>query len=470
MNEPPVLELTGIRKSFGPVQALRGAAFVLSAGEVHALLGENGAGKSTLLQIAFGLLAPDAGTVRLGGREVRLRSPREAREAGIGMVHQHFTTIGSLTVAENLALDRGRSVPAESPPGDGLMEGLELSALVAQLSVELRQRLEIAKALARRPRILLLDEPSAALAPSEIEELLTLARSFAQAGGAVAFVTHKLAEVFAVANRVTVLRDGAVTLTAPLAGQTLESLARAMLGEAEGWVHAQEPMDAVPGKPTAQAPIVVRIGSIAIRSGECVGVAAVQGNGQRELLRSIAGIGTPGQSAGIAVDGPVSFVPEDRTLEGLIPDFSVVENLVLGLDRDPRWARGSRIDWPAARRHAARVIAEFDIVASGPEVPVAKLSGGNQQKLVLARALEAAPRVLVAENPTRGLDFRATHFMQERLRAAARAGAAVLVYSSDLDEVLQLATRVLVVHQGAVREAPSGADRQTIGRLMLGAA
>jgi ABC-type uncharacterized transport system ATPase subunit len=466
MNEAPVLELRGITKSFGSVQALRGADLVLMAGEVHALLGENGAGKSTLLHIADGMMLQEKGQIRIHGREVVLGSPRDARANGIGMVHQHFTSIGTFTVAENLALAIGR---LGGGPAGRLLERVDLRAPVETLSVGLRQRIEIVKALSAGARVLLLDEPSAALAPSEVAELLVLVRQFARDGGAVALVTHKLPEVFTVADRVTVLRHGQVTLTAPVAGQDRDSLALAMIGKSESRkVGRSEAVPVEPSDfPTLPPSDAFRLGDIVLHPGELVGVAAVEGNGQRELLRELAGVGGPYPPAARA-EASFAFVPEDRSTEGLIPAMSLAENLVLGLDQDPRWARGPRLDWSAIRHHAKRLIDDYNIRAGGPDDPAATLSGGNQQKLVLARVLEGRPRMLVVENPTRGLDFRATAYVHERLREAARAGVCVVAYSSDLDEVLELGERIVVVHQGQVSEVPRGADRQTVGDLMLG--
>jgi simple sugar transport system ATP-binding protein len=465
MSDAPAIALAGIRKAFGPVQALRGADFVLAPGEVHALLGENGAGKSTLMHIAGGMIRPDTGTITISGEAVVLRSPREARARGLGMVHQHFTSIGALTVRENLALALGPKARTPAPIPDRLRAGLDPGAVAERLPVALRQRLEIVKALATGARALLLDEPTALLAPSEVEELLGFVREFARDGGSVALITHKLPEVFAAADRVTVLRQGAVAHAGPIAGETERSLAEAMIGGAPGELPGKAEAPAATGDGSG-APMV-RIGGLVIRSGEVVGIAAVEGNGQRELLRAIAGL--PGVTRrDVEVDGIVAFVPEDRTTEGLIPALTITENVVLGLQDDRRWARGIRLDWGAARRRAGELIEEFDIRAPGPDALAGTLSGGNQQKLVLARALEREPRVLVAENPTRGLDIRATEGVHRRLREAAGRGVAVIVHSTDLDEVLGLADRIFVVHRGRVSEAPQGAGRKEVGELMLG--
>ena len=472
MSGTPLLELRGIRKSFGPVRAVRGADFSLAAGEVHALVGENGAGKSTLMHIAGGMVPPDAGTIHVDGREVRLHSPRDARELGIGMVHQHFTSIAGLTVGENLALAAGRLDPSRDSGGTGwtaggvgarLMAGLPPNALVSGLSVAQRQRLEILKALATGARILLLDEPTALLTPAEVEELHGLIREFAGSGGAVALITHKLREVLGTSDRVTVLRRGIVTLRGATAEQTEQSLAQAMIG-VEG-VASSDERGGEQRDPLAALGVTVEIGEIELRAGELVGVAAVEGNGHRELLRAIAGLG---ELPGVRVTGAVALVPEDRTAEGLIGELSLAENLVLGLGTDPRWARGTRLDWSAARQRTTELIETFAIVAPGPDARAGTLSGGNQQKLLLARALERQPAVLVMENPTRGLDVRTTEEMHRRLRAAASAGVMVIVHSTDLDEVLALADRVLVVHRRRVAEAPRGADRRLVGEMMLG--
>jgi len=456
----PALELRGIVKAFGSVRALRGADFVLAPGEVHALLGENGAGKSTLLRIANGMLLPDGGTLQIGGITRSLRSPRDAQAAGVGMVHQHFTSIGALSIGENIALAVGRGGRrASAPVPKELLAGLASGARADTLSVALRQRLEIVKALATGARILLLDEPSAVLAPSEVEALLAQVRGFAAAGGSVALVTHKLGEVFAAADQVTVLRDGQTRFRGPVRETTASQLVAAMIGESSADLVdtvARAATRAPAGLPSGA--VVGTLGDVAIHRGELIGVAAIEGNGQRELMRHLA----------LASPAATALVPEDRTTEGLIPAMSLTENLVLGRSRDPRWSRGPWLDWSAAGARTSELMAGFGIRAAGPGAPAATLSGGNQQRLLLARALDGAPELLVAENPTRGLDVRATAEVHERLREAARRGIAVLVYSTDLDEVLLLGQRILVVHQGRVTEASPGADRRSIGNLMLG--
>ncbi len=481
------LELRGIVKRFGPVEALRGADFTLAPGEVHALLGENGAGKSTLMHVAYGLVRPDAGAMTVRGRTVLPNSPREARRLGLGMVHQHFTSIPAFTVAENVALSAGWAVrPKELR--DRVLDlmgrvGLTLDpdARAGVLTVAAKQRLEILKALAGDATILLLDEPTAVLAPPDAEELLRVVREFAGDGGAAVLITHKLDEALRAADRVTALRAGRVTLTGPAAAQTPDLLARAMIGSG-----APAPAPAARRRPGAGEPqplvrcemldllredgrgLALRGASLTIAAGELVGVAAVEGNGQRELLRTIAGLARPLRGR-LEVAAPVAFVPEDRTTEALIGELALTDNVVLGLGRGAPWVHRGRLDWKAARERTSSLIRRFGIRASGPDAPAGALSGGNQQKLVIARALELAPRVVIAENPTRGLDIHAADDVWRRLAAAAAGGAAVLVYSSDLDEVLERADRAVVVAKGAVTPARAGAGRAELGAMMLGA-
>jgi simple sugar transport system ATP-binding protein len=500
VTAPPALALRGIRKQFGSVQALRGADFTLMPGELHALLGENGAGKTTLMHVAYGLARPEAGSVAIAGTVVSVPSPRAARRLGVGMVHQHFTSVPALSVAENVALAAGWPVhpAALSKRVRALAERiglpLEPDTPAGRLSVGLKQRLEIVKALATDVRVLLLDEPTAVLAPGEAEELLRVVRAFTAGGGSAVLITHKLDEALAAADRVTVLRQGVVVHEGVVAGETRESLAAAMIGEGSRAEAAREearPLRVAQGDEAESAAagevasarilvrleelevprdtgygIAVRRATLVIRSGEIVGIAAVEGNGQRELLRAVAGRLHPLRGRR-EVAGPVGFIPEDRTTEGLIPTLSLTENVVLGSRADDPWIRRGRVDWRVARARTAALLTEYEVVAPGPDVLAATLSGGNQQKVVVARELARQPRVVVAENPTRGLDLRAAAAIHTRLRTAAAAGAAVLVYSSDLDEVLALAGRVLVASRGTLIEPPPGATRAQVGELMV---
>ncbi len=518
MNAPPALALRAIHKRFGSVQALRGADFTLMPGELHALLGENGAGKTTLMHVAYGLLRPDGGTIEVDGKARAIPSPRAARRLGIGMVHQHFTSVPALSVAENVALAAGW--PVRPGPLGGRVRALaeqvglplDPDAPAGRLSVALKQRLEIVKALATGVRILLLDEPTAVLAPGEADEVLRVVRGFTARGGAAVLITHKLDEALAAADRVTVLRQGRVVFEGMVAGETRGSLVDAMIGEAmlggarpARGVYAEpvrgihpEPSERALGEsveevgqdaagsgesPISTGPVLVRLEelevprdsgygiavrgvTLGIRAGEIVGIAGVEGNGQRELLRAVAGRLQPLRGRR-EVAGPVGFIPEDRTTEGLIPTLSLTENVVLGSRADDPWVRRGRLDWRVARARTATLLEEYGVAAPGPDVPAAALSGGNQQKVVLARELARHPRVVVAENPTRGLDVRAAAAIHDRLRAAAAGGAAVLVNSSDLDEVLALAGRILVAARGRLLDVPAGATRAEIGELMV---
>ena len=484
----PALQLAGIHKRFGSVEALRGADFVLVPGEVQALLGENGAGKTTLMHVAYGITRPDAGQILVDAVPRSLGSPGQARRLGIGMVHQHFTAVPALTVAENIALAAGWSGKARliesraAVLSHDLGLPLDPGQRAGRLSVALKQRLEIVKALASEPRVLLLDEPTAVLAPAEAEELLQFVRRFALNGGSAVVITHKLDEALRAADRVTVLRQGVVTHTGPVAAQTVDLLARAMIGAAPDLPLASSPaplrpssrdagtvlvqLDALEVSRESGYGIAVRRAALTIRGGEIVGVAAVDGNGHRELLRAVAGR-LPPLRGRLEVASPLAFIPEDRTSEGLISDLTLAENVTLGLIRDAPWIRSGRISWREARRHTAELLRQFEIVASGPDARAGTLSGGNQQKLVLARELSRAPGVIVAENPTRGLDVGSTAAIHARIRAAASAGSAVLFHSTDLDEVLQLAHRVVVMARGVLSEAPSSASRSEIGAMML---
>jgi simple sugar transport system ATP-binding protein len=481
--------MRGIEKRFGSVHALRGADFTMGAGGIHALLGENGAGKSTLMHVLYGLQAPDAGTVAIGDREVRLRSPRDAMAAGIGFVHQHFSQVPAMTVAENVALGAtGRRyhprAAAAAVRSLAAATGLELdpTARVTDLAVGMRQRLEIVKALARDTRVLVLDEPTGALAPREVDDLFAALRRLAQGGVTVALITHKLREVAAIADTVTVLRNGATVLERPAAGCTAAELADAMVGQGAGRRERSEALEEREPEPpaggqTARLEVahlrvqrhgvcVVEDVSLVVRTGEIVGVAGVEGNGQRELLRALAGF-TPCE--GLVVvggNGRIGFIPEDRQREGLVLGFDIADNLALGAPG--RFWRDRRQLGSAA----AAAIADFGIRTPGPHEPASRLSGGNQQKVVLARELGRQPALVIAENPTRGLDLRSTADVHERLRRAARQdGAAVLLYSTDLDEVLTIADRVAVMAAGRWTWVPEEeCSRERVGLLMLGAA
>lgn len=479
------LSLTGITKRFRSVVALDDVSFHLRRGSVHALLGENGAGKTTLMRVAFGMLHPDAGVVRATGNASNvsnvstvIRSTSDAIAAGIGMVHQHFTNVPAMTVAENVALGgRGgfdRRTAAERVEVISRRAGLALDpfARAEDLPVGGQQRLEIVKALARNATALILDEPTAVLAPAESEELLKWVRAFADGGNAVVLITHKLREALAVADDVTVLRHGRVALSGSARGRSEAELASAMLG-------AEHTVRGIDTQPFALGDVVARLdnataedadgvtrlrdAALDVRAGEIVGIAAVEGAGQRELLRVLARR-LVASSGRVMLPDRIGFVPEDRHRDALILDFDATENVVL---KDASRHRGM-IRWGSQRERASALIAAYDVRGGAPEARVGVLSGGNQQKLVVARELEDNPTMLIAENPTRGLDIRATASVHEYIRNVARRGGAVVVYSSDLDEVLGLATRVVVVHNGRLIETAH--QRDSVGRAMLGLA
>jgi len=474
----PGLRLENIVKLFGSTRALDGASMMVRPHSVHALLGENGAGKTTLLRVAFGLLRPDAGRVLLDGGEAEFRSPADAIAAGIGMVHQHFTNVPAMTVAENIALGgSGRYSHKDAVARvESLSQRTQLpllpEALAGGLSVGGQQRLEILKALARDSRILILDEPTAVLAPAEARDLLAWLRAFADGGGSVVLITHKLSEALSAADNVTVLRHGRTVLTTSAAASSPDDLARSMLGEMPAATTNRS-------RDTTLAAVVLELNSVSlvdvrgvvrvsnasleVKQGEIVGIAALENSGHDLLLRAIAGRITP-QRGVIHRRGSTALIPEDRQRDALVLPFSVAENITLkGAGR-----RQGRIDWRKQRELARRLTHEYDVRGASVVSPAASLSGGNQQKLVLARELSVQPAIIVAENPTRGLDLRATADVHGRLREAARMGAAVIVHSTDLDEVLALATRVIAVHQGQLFPVPN--DRETVGRAMLGLA
>ena len=474
------LALHGIAKAFGAVQALHDATLVVRPGTVHAVLGENGAGKSTLMRVAYGLVAPDAGTISRDGRAVTLRGSADALALGIGMVHQHFTLVPAMTVAENVALGRrGRYDPAAAAErvrrlGEATGLVLDPQARAGDLPVGGQQRLEIVKALAREARVLILDEPTAVLAPSEADDLMAWIAAFRDRGHAVVLITHKLREALRVADDVTVLRRGRTVLAAATATVDEATLVRAMLGDDTASEPPRAPavLAIAAGAPVAQlrdvwardarGAVALRGVSLSVHPGEIVGIAAVEGSGQHALLRVLAGR-QPADRGEIACPSQVAFIPEDRHRDAVVLPMTLTENVAL----QALAARSGRMPWRALADATSALLERFDVRAPGPAAAMRTLSGGNQQKLVLARELASAPPLVVAENPTRGLDIRASAAVRDALRAAQARGSGVVVYSSDLDEVLALATRVVVVHAGRVLDVAEG-TREAVGRAMLG--
>ena len=497
-----MLSLERISKRFGAVQALADVSLDFPAGEIHALLGENGAGKSTLMHVLSGLLQPDGGSIRIQGRAERLPSPLAARRAGIGMVHQHFTLVEQLSVAENLVLSSPQRTRFRLSPHAAVQNAVELAghlgldigdpdATTGTLPVGLRQRIEILKALAEDPRILILDEPTAVLAREEIEQLFALLRRLRDAGRLVLFITHKLREVTEVADRVTVMRRGRVVATHPVAATSEGEMAERMIGAAVPNRRARSPVN-------ADAAELLRIDALStaldggcrlkaltcsVRAGEIFGIAGVTGNGQQELFETLVGL-RAAVSGGIAIGGEpvvvstpaaaarsgIGHIPPDRHRDGLVLPLSVAENAVLNSSVLESLRQGIRLPRAAVRSFAADIVQRYDVRIDTLDAPIASLSGGNQQRLIVGRQLAPRPRVLVAVNPTRGLDIAAAVAVYDALETFVAGGRAVLLISSDLDEVLELSHRLAVLYDGALSVAltPPVAP-ELVGRLMAGA-
>ncbi len=473
------LQLASITKRFGRVAALSSAAFLARRGTVHALLGENGAGKTTLMRIAFGMLRPDSGSISVNGVGQSFASPADAIDAGIGMVHQHFTLVPAMTVTENIALG-GRGIFRPTRTRDAISALAEKTGLaidpdarIEDLSAGAQQRVEILKALARDTRILILDEPTAVLTPLEARELLRKTRELISDGRTAILITHKIRDALEFADDITVLRRGTTVWTGSASNATEAGLVSAMLGGES----ALDDSDAHSGAIVSNGAVVMSLRNVSVRdeidverlssvtlsihAGEIVGIAAVEGNGQRELLRVLAG--RVGATVGeVTIPPVVGFIPEDRQRDALIRDFTVRDNVaLLGAG-----ARNGVMPWSDIRADARELLHDYDVRASGDTVRAGTLSGGNQQKLVVGREIEGSHTALVAENPSRGLDVQAAAAIRVRIRAARTAGMAVVIYSPDLDEVLALADRVVVLCAGKASEAPM--EYEAIGRAMLG--
>lgn len=492
MTREPALALSGIRHRFGRTLALDDASIAVRRGTVHALLGENGAGKSTLMRIAFGMLKPEHGTIHIDGVAVTFASSAEAIARGIGMVHQHFSLVATMRAVENVALGtRGRldleAIAArmtEVARATGL--SIDPAAVAGDLSVSAQQRLEIVKALVRDARLLILDEPGAVLTPDERAELDRWLRRFADGGGSVVLITHKVREALAVADDLTVLRRGRTVLSAARAAVTEDTVIDAMTGESAlraalraPWHGASEPAQplATPVLALDHVRVVDDRGitrlhdvSLTVARGEVLGVIGVEGAGARELLRVLAGRLTPSRGT-VTRPAQVGFIPEDRLHDAIVPTFSLAENLALA---ESGAARGT-LDWRAVAARTLDVITAHDVRNGAPARRIDTLSGGNQQKFVVGREDRLGRDALVAENPTRGLDLRAAHAVLDVVRRAGGADVpsrAVVFYSTDLDEVLSVATRVVACFNGTVREVRPAADptdRTPYARALVGA-
>jgi ABC-type uncharacterized transport system ATPase subunit len=495
------LELRGITKRYGPLVANDGISLSVAPGQVHALLGENGAGKTTLMNVLYGLTQPDEGEILIDGKPVKFGSPRDAIAAGIGMVHQHFMLVPVFTVAENVTLGI-----EETGPG-GILDrrktrrdvadlshryGLDVNpdAMVEELPVGLQQRVEIVKALVRQANVLILDEPTAVLTPAETEELFRIVRQLQAGGTSIIFISHKLKEVQAIADTITVLRRGTVVgqRTPPA---TEDDLASLMVGRDVQLRVSKEP--AQPGEVVfdvdgltvaGEQGLAVNGLSFQVRSGEILGIAGVQGNGQTELCEALMGL-RPTTAGTVTLNGRdlthasprarlragIAYVPEDRQEDGLVGSFSVAENLILDTYNRPPFASGVNLNIPAIRANATALIEEFDVRTGSPGTAAGTLSGGNQQKVILAREVGREHKVLIASQPTRGLDVGSIEFVHRRIVEQRDHGVAVIIVSSELDEIYALADRIAVMYEGEItgfRDPDTPASE--LGRLMAGGA
>lgn len=501
----PAIELRGIDKRFGAVHAVRGVSVAIDTGAITGIVGENGAGKSTLMSILYGLYHADAGEILVGGTPVRMESPRDAIAHGIGMVHQHFMLIDSFTVLENLVLGAEGGPLLAGGLAAARAELLRLEreyglavdpdARVADLSVGEQQRVEILKVLFRGARILILDEPSAVLTPQETDQLFRILGTLKERGVSVVLITHKLREIMAATDRVFVMRQGQVVAERRTADTNPEELAELMVGrKVRLELDKAPPRDGEIRLKAEHLSLVDRRGvrllddvSLELRAGEIVGIAGVSGNGQTELLQVLAGIRRPTGGrltvCGRLIDRDhdcdpaemrdlgVAHVPEDRLRQGLVADFRAAESAILGYHQQPPYCRNHILNGPAVGAHCAELMERFDVRPRAPGLRSASFSGGNQQKLVLAREMARQPKVLLVGQPTRGVDIGAIEFIHRELVKSRDAGCAILVVSVELEEILSLADRILVMFAGSVvgEVASRGADERALGLMMAGA-
>jgi len=507
----PLLYMKGVRKSFGPVVALDDVNLELNSKEIHGLLGGNGAGKTTLMNVLYGLYKPDAGEIHLQGQRVDIESPRDAIKQGIGMVHQHFLQVDNFTVAQNIVL----GTPLKNRPTLKLDEaeakikdlsvhfGLEIDplAMIEDLPMGVRQRVEILKALYRGVKVLILDEPTTNLTPQEVDSLFQSLRVMVDEGMSVVFITHKLREVLSVCDRITVLRDGKSVLTLGREGTSEEALVQAMVGESldikDSLIFSGESLDtdraAVGQEPILRVEnlevrkdndiVALKNCSFQTRQGEIFGVAGVAGNGQLSLAESIMGI-RPLAQGQILVDDIsvaetetvellkdlIAYIPEDRLQDGFLPTANVAQNLILGFHRRPPYSNKGFLNWKLIFQTARKLISEYNIITPGPEDTAGNLSGGNIQRVMIARAFSFSARLLVAHNPTRGLDIPSMEFVYARLLDRKKEGAATLLISEDLDELLLMCDRIATVYRGEIVDILERAafDKYEIGRMMSG--
>ena len=498
---PVVLEMRGVTKRFGPVKANDDVSLVLHRGEILGLLGENGAGKSTLMKILYGLYSPDSGEICVDGERVEIRDPKDAVELGIGMVHQHFTLIPRLTVAENIVLGaeprKGITLDLEGAikATEELSEryGLKVDprARVADLSVGVQQRVEILKTLYREARILVLDEPTAVLTPQETEDLFSVLKELVADGLSIIFISHKLGELLGVGDRIIIIRDGHVVDTVDASKTNEGELARLMVGR-EVLLRVEKEETKAGGQTRLVAEELVVLSntgakavsgvSLSVRAGEILGVAGVDGNGQTELAEALAGT-RPVESGRVYLDGEdvtslgadarqnlgLAYVPDDRASKGLVLDFHLYENNTLKTYDEPPYSRWGWIFPRIMRRRAAKTLRDYDVRPPDPDARAGSLSGGNQQKAVLARELSGDPGVIIASQPTRGVDVGAIEFIHRQLLEQRSEGKAILLISLELEEIRSLSDRIVVIYAGRIvgEVGPDATDEQ-LGLLMAG--
>jgi ABC-type uncharacterized transport system ATPase subunit len=497
-----MLQLRDITKRFGGVLANDHINITVAPGTIHAIVGENGAGKSTAMRVAYGFYAADSGEILINGQPRRIQKPLDAIALGIGMVHQHFMLVDTMTVAENIVLgaESGTAMSLDIDEAAArirvLSEKFKLSvdprALIETLSVGQQQRVELLKALYRNAHLLILDEPTAVLTPQEVEEFFVILRGMREQGKTIVIITHKLGEVLAISDEVTVMRDGKVVGRVKTQETNAAELARLMVGR-EVLLRVEKPQ-ATPGAVALTVRnLAVGAGSTRnlkgvtfdVRAGEIVGIAGVEGNGQRELIEAIAGLVDPALVSGdMELEGRsltgldartrrergIAHIPEDRHRRGLLLDFSLDENAILGVHYRPPVTSGVMVDDREVKRRTADIIQRFDVRPPNPALPARALSGGNQQKLIIGREFELKPRLLLVAQPTRGVDIGAIEFIHRKLVALRDAGCAVLLVSAELEEVMSLSDRLLVIHDGRIAGEvdPASAKPADVGILMTG--
>ena len=500
-SDPPGVEMRGITKTFGALVANENVDLTVYRGTIHALVGENGAGKSTLMNLLYGLYTPDEGEIRIDGRPVKLHGPADAIKQGIGMVHQHFMLVPPLTVTENVVLGAEPAGLAVFPKREAARQVAELSdryglrvdpnARVGALPVGIQQRVEILKTLYRGARILILDEPTAVLTPQETDELFVVLRELVDKGMTILFISHKLREVMVAADEISVLRRGKKVATVEKTQTSREDIARLMIGREI--LPQVERGTGHPGAPALEAADVycdsdrglsaLKGVSFTVRAGEVLGIAGVEGNGQSELIEVLTGL-RPATRGHITLlerlvtnENPrrlralgLASIPEDRHARGLVLDYSVSDNLILGEQSAPAVSGGRILNPRRILNRARRLIHAFDIRGATPQTPARSLSGGNQQKIVLAREIDGKPRVLIAAQPTRGLDIGAIQFVHQQLLEQRDHGVGILLISAELDEILALSDRVAVLYEGRIVGTFNATDatEERLGVLMTG--